>query len=56
MVVLQKLRWQRDKDPADVRVVMAIQAHALDWSCINRWAAEHGTVELLHQARTDVGV
>ncbi|MEY3456902.1 MAG: hypothetical protein RL215_59 [Planctomycetota bacterium] len=55
-VVLQKLRWQRDKDLADVRVVMAIQAHALDWSYINRWAAEHGTVELLHQARTDVGV
>ncbi len=55
-VVLQKLRWQRDNNLADVRVVIAIQAHALDWSYINRWAAEHCTVELLHQARMDVGI
>ena len=55
-VVIQKLRWQRDKDLADVRVVIAIQAHALDWSYISCWAAEHNTVELLQQARADVGL
>ena len=25
-VVIQKLRWQRDKDLADVRIVLAVQA------------------------------
>lgn len=46
-VVIQKLRWGREKDIADARVVVLVQQDSLDWPYIRRWTGEHGTTELL---------
>lgn len=55
-VVIQKLRWQRDKDIADVRTVISIQSGRLDWTYIQHWANKHGTIELLNRLRSELGV
>jgi hypothetical protein len=55
-VVIQKLRWQRDKDLADVRIVIAVQAARLDWSYIQRWTDQHGTTDLLNQLKFELKV
>lgn len=55
-VVIQKLRWQRDKDLADVRIVIAVQAARLDWSYIQRWTEQHGTTELLNRLKFELKV
>jgi hypothetical protein len=55
-VVIQKLRWQRNKDIADVRTVMSIQAERLDWSYIQLWTSKHGTRALLDRLRSELGV
>ena len=55
-VVIQKLRWQRDKDLADVRIVIAVQAARLDWSYIQQWTDQHGTTELLNLLRFELKV
>jgi hypothetical protein len=55
-VVIQKLRWQRDKDIADARTVISIQAERLDWSYIKSWTDKHGTSELLDRLRAELGV
>ncbi len=46
-VIIQKIRWQRDKDLSDVRVVLAVQAGTLDWQYIRYWTEQHGTTSLL---------
>jgi hypothetical protein len=53
-VVIQKLRWQRDKDIADVRIVIAVQAAQLDWSYIHYWTDQHGTTDLLRRLRIEL--
>lgn len=53
-VVIQKLRWQRDKDIADVRIVIAVQAARLDWSYIHYWTDQHGTTDLLRRLRIEL--
>jgi hypothetical protein len=55
-VVIQKLRWQRDKDIADVRTVISIQSERLDWAYIQQWTEKHGTIELLNRLRSELGV
>jgi hypothetical protein len=55
-VVIQKLRWQRDKDLADVRIVMAVQAARLDWSYVQQWTDQHGTTELLNRLKSQLGI
>ena len=55
-VVIQKLRWQRDKDLADVRIVIAVQAARLDWSYIQHWTDQHGTTELLNRLKSELGI
>lgn len=55
-VVIQKLRWQRDKDLADVRIVIAVQAARLDWSYIQRWTDQHGTTDLLSRLKNELKV
>ena len=52
-VVIQKLRWQRDKDLADVRIVIAVQASRLDWSYIQSWTDQHGTTALLNRLKSE---
>lgn len=55
-VVIQKLRWQRDKDLADVRIVIAVQAPRLEWSYIQQWTDQHGTTELLNRLKSELGI
>lgn len=53
-VVIQKLRWRREKDVADVRNVIALCLDTLDWDYLHRWTDLHGTTELLHRLRDEV--
>jgi hypothetical protein len=54
-VIVTKLRWalhgQRQKDKDDVRNVIAVQRDRLDWPYVENWCRQHGTMDLLLQAR-----
>ena len=50
-VIVQKLRWGRPKDLDDARDVLAVQTpDSLDMAYIEKWCAQHGTLERLHAA------
>jgi len=50
-VVVQKLRWGRNKDLDDARDVLAVQGpESLDMAYIQQWCARHGTTERLQNA------
>jgi hypothetical protein len=50
-VVVQKLRWGRNKDLDDARDVLAVQGpETLDMGYIEKWCAQHGTTERLRAA------
>ncbi len=51
-VIVQKLRWGRNKDLDDARDVMAVQYQSLDWSYIEHWCQVHGTRELLQKIKS----
>lgn len=57
-VVITKLRWsmhgRRTKDVDDVRSVITLQSHVLDWDYIHRWCQVHGTMDLLSQIRATI--
>ena len=54
-VVIQKLRWYarlgRDKDVKDVHLVLFHQWETLDWSYVEHWCDEHGTRDVLREAK-----
>ena len=50
-VVIQKLRWGRDKDLEDVAAVISVQAGRLDFSHIEKWCQEHSTINRLEKIR-----
>ncbi len=52
-VIIQKLRWQREKDVSDARNVIHAQLDNLDWDYLHRWTDQHGTTELLEQLRSE---
>lgn len=57
-VIVQKLRWskgaKRTKDFDDAVAVMGVQGEAtLDWPYIEKWCAEHGTLEVLAEAKAE---
>jgi hypothetical protein len=50
-VVVQKLRWGRNKDLDDARDILAVQGtESLDMAYIENWCAQHGTTGRLHEA------
>lgn len=50
-VVVQKLRWGRNKDLDDARDVLAVQGpETLDMEYIEGWCTQHGTLERLRAA------
>ena len=50
-VVVQKLRWGRNKDLDYARDVLAVQGpESLDMAYIEKWCAQHGTTERLKTA------
>ena len=53
-VIVSKLRWARRKDEEDVRGVMAVQRGKLDWSHIEHWCRQHGTLAKLEEIRRTV--
>lgn len=52
-VVIQKLRWQREKDIADVRNVIAVCGATLDWEYLRYWTLQHDTTELLDRLQRE---
>lgn len=54
-VVITKLRWSRQgrrgKDVEDVRAVVAVSGHRLDWNYIYNWCDQHSTRALLDEIR-----
>jgi hypothetical protein len=55
-VVIQKLRWGRDKDLADARVVIAVQAPQLDWGYLRSWTDRHGTTAVLDRLLSELKI
>jgi hypothetical protein len=53
-VVIQKIRWGRPRDRADVIDVFTVQGDSLDWPYIERWCDTQGTRALLDELRTAV--
>ena len=57
-VIVTKLRWAKEagrgKDRDDVRNVLGFRQGELDLPYIERWAAEHGTLDLLRQIAATV--
>ena len=54
-VVVQKLRWGRNKDLDDARDVLAVQGpETLDMAYIEKWCTEHGTMERLRAALAEI--
>ncbi len=50
-VVVQKLRWGRNKDLDDARDVLAVQGpETLDMAYIEDWCGKHGTLPRLREA------
>ena len=59
-VIVQKLRWsrgaKRPKDFEDAVAVMQVQGKSLDWPYIERWCAQHGTLDVLADAKAEASV
>ncbi len=53
-LVIQKLRWARNKDLDDARNLLAVQAAALDYAHIEHWCAQHGTLARLADVRASI--
>ena len=54
-LVVQKLRWGRNKDLDDARDVLAVQGtDFLDMPYIENWCAIHGTTERLQKALAEI--
>ena len=60
-VLVQKLRWckgaKRSKDFDDAVAVLGVQGeNTLDWPYIEKWCAEHGTLDVLAEAKAEAAV
>ena len=57
-MIITKLRWargaHRNKDRDDIRNMLAVRGHELDWAYIDRWTAAHDTAQLLAEIRASV--
>jgi hypothetical protein len=51
-VIIQKLRWARNKDFDDVVAILRVQT-TLDFDQINHWCGIHETLPLLKKARAE---
>jgi len=61
-IVLEKLDWYHaggrvsDGQWTDVRGVLSVQKHQLDYQYLRHWAAERGIVDLLNRALEEAGI
>ena len=53
-MVIQKVRWNRDKDRDDARNILAVQGDALDYAYIEHWCDSHGTRTRLEDLRRSI--
>lgn len=53
-VIVQKLRWARNKDLDDVSAVIATRGNILDWGYIHHWCAIHNTRPALETLRAAI--
>jgi hypothetical protein len=53
-MIIQKLRWNRDKDRDDALNILAVQGDALDFTYIEKWCAVHGTLQRLAEMRRSI--
>ena len=53
-MVIQKVRWNRDKDRDDARNILAVQGDALDFGYIEKWCDAHGTRARLEELRRSI--
>lgn len=53
-LVIQKIRWARRKDLDDARNILAVQGEAIDYPHIEKWCAQHGTLERLKELRASI--
>jgi hypothetical protein len=53
-VVVSKLRWGRRKDEEDVFNVLCVQRGKLDWTYIESWCDQHGSLSALKKLRASV--
>lgn len=53
-IIIQKLRWARPHDLADVRDILSVQGEGLDKAYLERWCREHGTLERLEEIRRSI--
>lgn len=53
-MVIQKVRWNRDKDREDVKNIIGVQGDVLDWLYIERWCEAHGTQARLAEIRAAI--
>jgi hypothetical protein len=53
-MIVQKIRWWRDKDREDARNILAVQGDALDYPYIEKWCDTHGTLQRLEDLRRSI--
>ncbi|MEQ1858586.1 MAG: hypothetical protein ABMA13_01470 [Chthoniobacteraceae bacterium] len=53
-LIVQKLRWARDKDIADIRDMLGVQGDALDFAYVERWCRTHGTLVRFEEIRRSI--
>lgn len=53
-LVIQKLRWARNKDLDDVRNILSVQDGALDLDYVHQWTERHGTRARLDAVRSSI--
>ncbi len=53
-MIIQKVRWNRDKDRDDTRNILAVQGDTLDFGYLERWCRVHGTAERLDELRRSI--
>jgi hypothetical protein len=53
-VVVQKLRWGREKDLSDVQDVLFVSSSMIDFTYVENWCREHGTLEKLNAIRAQL--
>jgi hypothetical protein len=57
-VIVTKVRWLhtagRRKDEDDLRAVLRLQSHRVDWPYVEAWCKRHGTTELMERLRSEI--
>ena len=53
-LIVQKLRWARDQDVSDVTDILSISGKTLDYSYIENWCKQHGTLARLEEIRSSI--